>query len=322
MSAESVRLGLTAGDPAGIGPEIVVKLLADGTLAATPVRIFAEPALFTAECERQGVPVPAAEGPGPVLSPVDVGPVPSDFRPGSPSAFTGRVSAACVRSAARRALDGELDGIVTAPLSKSALRAAGEPYPGHTEMLADLAGASSVAMMFVAGDLRLALATIHVPLSEVAATLTAEGIVEVVRLVRECLGSRAGIRDPRIALLGLNPHAGEGGLFGDEEERILRPALEEASGRGWRMEGPYPADSYFLRHLGDHDGVVAMYHDQGLIPVKLLSEGRAVNVTLGLPFLRTSVDHGTAFDLAGSGRADPESLREALRLAARWTGGA
>lgn len=244
--------------------------------------------------------------------------VPSDFALGRPSAYTGRVAADCVEKAARLALAHRVDAIVTAPLAKSALVAAGVSYPGHTEFLAALAGGVPVAMMFVAGPLRLALATIHVPLADVPRLATPERVLETIRLVREGLARYAGQPDPRVAVLGLNPHAGEGGLFGREEIERIGPAIETARARGWKVEGPFPADSFFFRRAKDFDAVIALYHDQGLIPVKLLSEGKAVNVTLGLPFLRTSVDHGTAFDLAGKGVADPDSLVAAARLAAEW----
>jgi 4-hydroxythreonine-4-phosphate dehydrogenase len=307
-------LALTIGDPAGIGPEIVVKALSDRRLAdAARLRVFGEPTLFRRACERAEVPLPPD-----VLVPVDSGPVPADFREGASSAFGGRVAAGAVAAAARAALAGDVDAIVTAPLSKVSLAAAGVPHPGHTEYLAELAGVDSVAMMFVAGDLRLTLATIHVALRDVASRLTVPGLLETIRLTRDALVSYAGIADPRLAVLGLNPHASEEGRFGDEEARVLSPAIGRACTAGWRVSGPFPADSFFFRHRDEYDAIVAMYHDQGLIPVKLLGAGRAVNVTLGLPFLRTSVDHGTAFDIAGRGVASADSLLEAAHLAIRW----
>ena len=270
-------LAVTAGDPAGIGPEIVAKALAGGRLTELGrIVVHAEPSLFDEACRAAGVdPLPRAEAAPEALRPVFPGPVPGDFAPGTPSAFTGAVAAACVREAAAAALSGKADAVVTAPLAKSALRAAGVHHPGHTEMLAELAGGVPVAMMFVAAELRVTLATIHVPLAEVARHLTADGIREKIRLTGETLRGRAGIARPRIAVLGVNPHASEGGLFGDEEERIVAPAVASARAEGWDAEGPYPADSYFLRHGGDHDAVIAMYHDQGLIPVKMLARGRA-----------------------------------------------
>jgi 4-hydroxythreonine-4-phosphate dehydrogenase len=250
-----------------------------------------------------------ADGPWPRLVTVEAGAIPSSFSAGTPSAFSGAVAAASVRAAARAALARQVDAMVTAPLAKAALAAAGVPYPGHTEMLADLAGVDTVAMMFVADELRVTLATIHVALVEVAARLTRDKLVSAIRLTRECLVQRLRVTDPRIALLGLNPHAGEEGMFGTEETRTILPAMQVAQEKGWSVDGP----------RGEFDAVIAMYHDQGLIPVKLLSRGKAVNVTLGLPFLRTSVDHGTAFDIAGKGLASADSLVEAARLAAAWT---
>ncbi len=323
--AAPLTLAVTGGDPAGVGPEIIAKALADGRLSALGnIAVYAHPELFAIAAREAGLealPVldVGAEGPWPRLVAVASEPVPAGFALGVPDAFTGRVAAAAVRAAAGAALDRRVDAIVTAPLAKVALAAAGIRYPGHTEMLADLAGGASVAMMFVSGALRLTLATVHVPLADVSRRLDVATIVEKIRLTRDALIRRARIADPRIALLGVNPHAGEGGMFGDEERRIVAPAREAARAEGWRVEGPFPADSFFYRRLRDFDGVIAMYHDQGLIPVKLLSRGAAVNVTLGLPFLRTSVDHGTAFDIAGKGVASADSLVSAARLAAEWT---
>ncbi|MGQ0720368.1 MAG: 4-hydroxythreonine-4-phosphate dehydrogenase PdxA [Candidatus Eiseniibacteriota bacterium] len=316
------RLGLTAGDPAGIGSEIVVKALKSEAKPTAAYTVYAEPALFDAECDARGLARLPRGAPGSapaVLVPVGGGSVPADFAPGRPSAWTGRTAFESVQTAARDALAGRIDAMVTAPLAKSAFAMAGVPHPGHTELLAEIAGVPSVAMMFVAGDLRVTLVTIHVALAEVPRFVTEERVLETIRLTREGLIARAGIADPSIAVLGLNPHASEEGLFGDEEARRIAPAVAAAARRGWRVQGPFPADSFFFRQAGRHDAVLAMYHDQGLIPVKLLSGGRAVNVTLGLPFLRTSVDHGTAFDIAGRGVASEESLLAALTLAADWT---
>ncbi len=314
----------------------MARSLADGRLpAAGRIAVFAEPALFDAACAAAGLrPLPRwnAEGgfPAPdtvagpgrapaVLVPVTPAPVPTDFALGRPSAFTGRVAAACVERAAGAALAGWVDALVTAPLAKSARAAAGVPFPGHTEFLASLAGGARVAMMFVAGSLRLTLATIHVPLADVPRLVTPELLLETMRLTREALARHLALANPKLAVLGLNPHAGEGGLFGREEIENVAPAIAAARARDWAVDGPYPADSYFFRRAGDYDATIALYHDQGLIPVKLLSAGKAVNVTLGLPFLRTSVDHGTAFDRAGRGTADADSLVAAARLAAEWT---
>ncbi|MFN8178498.1 MAG: 4-hydroxythreonine-4-phosphate dehydrogenase PdxA [bacterium] len=325
MADRGPRLAVTAGDPAGIGPEICAKAIGDGRLPALGrVAVFAHAGLFDEACSAAGVaPLPrgaaGADGPWPRLVPVEAGKVPAAFTSGTPSAFSGAVAAASVRAAAGAALARQVDAVVTAPLAKAALAAAGVPYPGHTEMLADLAGVDTVAMMFVADELRVTLATIHVALADVSARLTRDKLLSAIRLTRECLVQRLRLADPRIALLGLNPHAGEEGMFGSEETRTILPAMQAAQEKGWSVDGPFPADSFFHRRRGEFDAVIAMYHDQGLIPVKLLSRGKAVNVTLGLPFLRTSVDHGTAFDIAGQGIASADSLVEAARLAAAWT---
>jgi 4-hydroxythreonine-4-phosphate dehydrogenase len=213
-----------------------------------------------------------------------------------------------------------VDAIVTAPLNKESLKAAGHPWPGHTEMLAEVAGSDDVAMLFVGGGLRVALVTIHRSLRSVPDAVTADEVQRVVRLVhRELPGLGAERR--RIALCGLNPHAGEAGRFGREEIDVLAPAVARLRAEGIDVAGPFPADSLFVRaSRGEFDAVIAQYHDQGLIPVKLVSFGHAVNVTLGLPFVRTSVDHGTGFDIVGTGSADAGSLLAAMELAATLVG--
>jgi 4-hydroxythreonine-4-phosphate dehydrogenase len=207
--------------------------------------------------------------------------------------------------------------MATAPVNKAAFARAGLPWKGHTDLLGNLTGAGQVAMMFWSEPLKVVLASVHVPLSHVASVITRTVIDNVIELAHREL-PRFDIPSPRLAMAGLNPHAGEDGLMGDEEQRVLRPAVEAARARGIAIEGPLPADTVFVRAVrGEFDAVIANYHDQGLIPVKLLAFGRAVNVTLGLPIIRTSVDHGTAFDIAGRGIADPSSMIEAVLLAAR-----
>lgn len=314
-----MRLAVTAGDPAGIGPEIVFGALRSPAWPAdVETVVFADPATFADTARRLGL-EDQSVGAKLRLEVVDGPPRPADFALGVPSAWTGRIAANSIERAARAALAGEVDAVVTAPISKTALQLAGVQHPGHTEMLQRIAGVPSVAMMFVSEDLRLTLATIHIALAEVPAALSVDGLREVFSLTRDTLRVRARIDEPRLAVLGLNPHAGEGGMFGREDLDVITPAVREAAARGWAVEGPFPADSFFLRHRADYDAVIAMYHDQGLIPVKLLGGGTAVNVTLGLPFLRTSVDHGTAFELAGKGTASPDSLVAAARLAVAWT---
>ena len=284
------KIAITVGDPAGIGPEIAA------SAAAHPdVRRLCEPVLY-------GPATPEALRP---------------YQPGIVSADAGRAAYEAIVQAVAAAQAGRVDAIATAPINKEAFAAAGLPWPGHTELLAHLTGATRVAMMFYADQLRVVLATVHIPLAAVPSALTRERMEEVVTLTAEEL-PRFGHPRARIAVAGLNPHAGEHGLFGGEEETVIRPAIEACRGRGIDVKGPFPADTIFLRAArGEFEAVVACYHDQGLIPVKMTAFGRAVNVTLGLPIVRTSVDHGTAFDIARRGTADPSSLIEAVKLAAR-----
>ena len=284
------RIAITLGDPAGIGPEIGVK-------AANDPRVLA------------------------VCQPVLYGPPSSEtFEAGRLSAAAGRAAYDAIERAVRDAMSGTVDGIATAPVNKLAFSHAGLPWKGHTDLLAHLTGAPKVAMMFWSEPLKVILATVHIPLSDVARTLTREVLEGVIDLSAAHL-PRFGIRAPRLAVAGINPHAGEDGLLGDDEERVVKPAVEAARLRGIDVRGPFPGDTVFHRAVqGEFDAVIASYHDQGLIPVKLLAFGRAVNVTIGLPIVRTSVDHGTAFDIAGRNVADPSSMIEAVVLAARLAG--
>ncbi len=280
------RVAVTVGDPAGIGPEIARKAADDPR-----VREACEPVLY--------------------------GPADGSFAPGVLSADAGRAAYDAICSAVRDAQAGVVQAVATAPVNKLAFARAGLPWKGHTDLLGHLTGSPRVAMMFWSEPLRVVLGTIHVPLAEVPAALTRETLDEIIRLTAREL-PRFGFPHPRLALAGLNPHAGEEGLLGDEEERVLAPAVRSAAADGVSIAGPFPADTLFVRAVrGEFDAVIACYHDQGLIPVKLLAFGRAVNVTLGLPIVRTSVDHGTAFDIAGKGVADPSSMVEAVLLAAR-----
>ena len=281
------RIAITAGDPAGIGPEIARK-------AAEDVRVLA------------------------VCEPVIYGPPPDvRFEPGRLSADAGRAAYDAIRAAVDDARRGEVAAIATAPVNKLAFAQAGLPWKGHTDLLGYLTESPRVAMMFWSEPLKVVLATVHIPLAEVPAALTRESVDELIDLVADEL-PHLGIMHPRIAVAGLNPHAGEDGLMGNEEQLVLRPAVEAAQRRRIDIDGPFPGDTVFVRaSRGEFDLVIACYHDQGLIPVKLLAFGRAVNVTLGLPIIRTSVDHGTAFDIAGKDVADPSSMIEATLLAAR-----
>jgi 4-hydroxythreonine-4-phosphate dehydrogenase len=304
------RLALTGGDPAGIGPEVLLKALADPGRPDAEWTVYAPASILEDRARRFGLSL-AAVG----VRVVDV-PLAGPCPPGLASANGGRAAAEAVLRAAADAKAGLVDGLVTAPLNKESLRAAGYPWPGHTEMLAEAAGTADVAMMFVGGGLRVVLLTIHRSLRSVPDAVTPAEVERVARLVHRDL-VRHGVGAPRIALCGLNPHAGEGGLFGDEEQRVLIPAVARLRSEGLDLAGPFPADSLFVRAVrGEFDAVLAGYHDQGLIPVKLLAFGHAVNVTIGLPFVRTSVDHGTGFDIVERGIADGGSMVEAMKLAA------
>jgi 4-hydroxythreonine-4-phosphate dehydrogenase len=303
------RLALTLGDPAGIGPEIVLKALASESCPAAEWVVYGSLAAVSERARRLKLPELASLAAGAV----DVAGTPVPL--GEVSAEAGRQAAEAVLAAAADAMAGRVRGMVTAPLHKESLRAAGHPWPGHTELLAEAAGVSDVAMLFVGGGLRVALLTIHRSLRSVPDALSRPEVERIVRLVDREL-PRLGAAGRRIAVCGLNPHAGEHGLFGREDEDVMRPAVDALRAAGLAVHGPLPADTAFVRAVqGEFDAVVAAYHDQGLVPVKLLAFGRAVNVTLGLPFVRTSVDHGTAFDIAGEGSADPGSLLAAMALA-------
>ena len=305
-----MRLALTLGDPAGIGPEVVLKALADSERPAASCVLYGPASALDDRARRFGLKSPGQLGAEVVDIPLE-GPVPL----GRTSVAGGKAAALAVLRAAEDAMTGQVDAIVTAPLNKESLHAAGYPWPGHTEMLAEAAGTPDVAMMFVGGTLRVALLTIHRALRTVPDAVTAGEVRRVVRLVHREL-PRFGSARARIAVCGLNPHAGEGGLFGTEERDVIGPAVASLRGEGIEVSGPFPADSLFVRaSRGEFDAVIAGYHDQGLIPVKLLAFGHAVNVTIGLPFVRTSVDHGTGFDIVEKGTAEGRSLVEAMKVA-------
>lgn len=310
--ARRSRLALTIGDPAGIGPEVVLRALAAPELPEVDVVVYGSASVLAERARLFGL---REVGVRVVDVPV-AGPIPL----GRTHPAAGRAAAESVLAAVRDALAGRVDGLVTAPLNKESLHAAGYPWPGHTEMLAEAAGTPDVAMMFVGGGLRVALLTIHRSLRSVADALTVDEIRRVVRLVAREL-PRFGAARGRIALCALNPHAGESGLFGTEEAAVLAPAILSLRADGLDVHGPFPADSLFVRaSRGEFDAVIACYHDQGLIPVKLAAFGHAVNVTIGLPFVRTSVDHGTGFDIVAKGIAEGGSLVEAVRVAATLCG--
>ena len=306
-SSRLPRIGITLGDPRGIGPEVTVGALRDSTLAAAAEYVLIGPEGIVAGEERLEAVGAWAAGDGP--------------------AAAGRLAGLAIARGADLALQGEIDALVTAPIDKAAFRAGGWPFPGHTEMLRDIAGAAEVAMMMAAettrlgAPLRVVLATTHMALRSVPDTLTSALLVRQTTLTRDALRSWWGIPLPRIALCALNPHASDDGLFGDEEARVYRPAISAIEDSGVAVVGPIPADTVFNRALaGEFDAVIAPYHDVGMAAFKTVSFGSGVNVTLGLPFPRTSPDHGTALDIAGSGVADASSMIEAIRLAIRLAG--
>ncbi|MGI3169736.1 4-hydroxythreonine-4-phosphate dehydrogenase PdxA [Pseudooceanicola sp. C21-150M6] len=313
-------LAVTLGDPAGIGPEIAARCIlapdAPDAIAIGQPQVLRRALDLVAPdvVIRLATPqTPRAPGEIRLLATEEAKPPPEM---GKVSAASGRAAYDAIARAIQLARTGAVAGIVTAPIHKAALAAAGVPYPGHTEMLADLGGATRVAMMLANDEIRTVLVTIHVSLRDAIAQADHAAQMTAIRLAHD--GCRAfGIRHPRVAVAGLNPHAGEDGLFGREEIEIIRPAIEAARQEGIDATGPWPGDTVFMQaRAGRFDVVVAQYHDQGLIPVKYMGLEKGVNITLGLPFVRTSPDHGTAFDIAGRGSADPASMMTALSMAA------
>jgi 4-hydroxythreonine-4-phosphate dehydrogenase len=320
-------LALTMGDPGGIGPEICVKALTSGQVTADVVVVGDRGALLQAieqlELEvavRAVEPETRAEPAAGTIDVVQVGRL-EHVPLGMVSAGAGQAAYDYIERAVRGIQAGDFRGMVTAPINKEALHLAGIPFPGHTEMLASLAGIEHVTMMLYNPELRVVLVSVHVALREAIESLTVESELRAIRAAAS-VGPAFGIERPRVAVAGLNPHAGEGGMFGDEEARIISPAIEQARGDGLDVSGPWPGDTVFMNaRAGEFDVVVAQYHDQGLIPVKYLGLDTGVNVTLGLPFVRTSVDHGTAFAIAGKGIASADSLIVAIDAADRFSTG-
>ena len=326
-SARLPLLGITMGDPAGIGPEVIAKAVASRELrnVCHPIVIGSFPvmertikalklrlkALRIDGHER----LPWREGTVAVLDPLEQ-PL-KRFTQGVAATATGAASVAFIKKGVELAQLGCIDGIVTAPINKEAINMAGCRHPGHTELLADLTHAKESGMMIIGGPLRIMFVTTHVAIKDLPSLLTRANIEKAIRLAQLALTQLFGIKRPRIGVAALNPHAGEHGLFGHEETRVILPAARSARAQGILASNPLPADTLFGKAAkGQYDGVVAMYHDQGLIPLKLVAFGTCVNVTVGLPIIRTSVDHGTAFDIVGKGIADPGSLIEAVKLAA------
>ena len=348
----ALPIAITMGDACGIGPEIVLKALAaigtDQPDLAARLVVYGDPSLLGRTARKLSLPLvitacdsashaaaalnaartdAAARSPHspitphPPTKPIPVAVVacsalPDDLPIGRIDARAGLAAHTAIVRASRDAIAGHIAAVVTAPIHKEAMRAAGIHHPGHTEILAELAGASDVRMMLANHELRTILVTIHVPLREAIEQITLASVADTIAIAHAGL-QKLGIAHPRIAVAGLNPHAGEGGLMGREEIEIIAPAIAQARAQGIDASGPWPGDTVFMRARGfrDFDVVVAMYHDQGLIPVKYLGIEQGVNITVGLPFIRTSVDHGTAFDIAGQGIADASSLRAAIDLA-------
>ncbi|WP_068668069.1 4-hydroxythreonine-4-phosphate dehydrogenase PdxA [Thermosulfurimonas dismutans] len=317
-----IRLGITMGCPAGIGPDVIVKAAKELRELSSPVIVLGDPQVLYERAKKMGLSFPFRKVSSPLearAGEISILPLSNlDIEPGRPSLDGFRAMVRYIKEGVSLCLEGQLSGLVTAPISKEGLQAVGEPYPGHTEMLAELTRTREYAMAFYGERLAVALVTIHLSLKAALTSLSIEKILRVTRLAYHFLKKDLGLEEPRLALSALNPHAGEGGLFGNEEKEILEPAVERARKEGLPLSGPYPADSLFFRAAtGEFDMVIALYHDQGLIPFKLLHFQDGVNLTLGLPIIRTSVDHGTAYDIAGTGKASPQSLIAAVRLAYR-----
>jgi len=319
-------IGITMGDPAGIGPEIIIKALSSKGIfnICRPV-IFGDQAILKLELKNDNTSFEILSSESIKNASFSSGTIPivpvSSLNPdhtgyGKPDKETGIAMAEYIKKATCCAMAGEIDAIVTAPISKKSLQNSGNDFPGHTEMLAHLTDTKEVAMMLAGSTLRVVLVTIHCALSEVASSLNPDRILRTITITNQNLKNYFQVKKPRIAVASLNPHAGENGLFGSEEKDIILPAINRAKDMGVNASGPYPSDTLFhSASKGNFDAVVCMYHDQGLIPLKLLHFEDGVNITLGLPIIRTSVDHGTAYDIAGQGIADPSSLISAVKTA-------
>jgi 4-hydroxythreonine-4-phosphate dehydrogenase len=319
-------IAITMGDPAGIGPEILLKTLKREEIyrVCRPL-VVGDADLLRRESKKIGAlsfhviaTLKEVAGRPGVVDVISVSTLKEDFCiPGKPTKECGKAMVDYILKAAELARRGQVPAMVTCPINKGLMHQAGYTFEGHTELLAYLTHAADYVMMLAGEKLRVALVTTHCALREVAQRLTKELIVKTVRITSQALEGYFAISRPRVAVAALNPHAGESGLFGREDLEIVQPAVEEVKKQGFMVEGPLPADTVFYHaHKGTYDAVVAMYHDQGLIPLKLLHFSDAVNITLGLPIVRTSVDHGTAYDIAGRGIADPSSLVAAIKMAA------
>ena len=319
-------IGITMGDPAGIGPEIILLSLSNPLIykICKPI-VMGDPKILKAAAKYTNSDLELNRAADPdkgmykygfidVINSSDLNP--ESFSLGQPTAATGRAMMDYITTAMDLALEKKIAAMVTCPINKSAMKMAGSKFSGHTEMLADRTGSDNFAMMLAGDRLRIVLVTIHIPLKKVPQIISTETILKTIKLTNKTLIERFGIKNPAIAVAGLNPHAGEGGMFGDEEERIISPAIKLSKNQGINISGPFPPDTVFYHAAnGDYHAVVCMYHDQGLIPFKLIHFTNGVNTTLGLPIIRTSVDHGTAYDIAGTGKADPGSLSAAITMA-------
>lgn len=323
-------IGITMGDPAGIGPEIIIKAILQNEINricrpvvigdAGVIKNILKICKLSGEIKRIEKPCGSPPGQGKIeiidLNNVDI----KKLKPGGPSKMCGTAAVEYIKKSAKLALSKEVDAITTAPINKEVINAAGFSYPGHTEMFAEISATKDFGLMMVGGGLKVILVSTHMALKDVPKHIKKNSILKTIRLAHKAMGY-FDKPNPRIAVAALNPHAGEGRLFGNEEWDEIMPAIIEVRGEGIDVSDPLPADTLFYKTKeGYYDIVVAMYHDQGLIPIKLLSFGRAVNVTIGLPFIRTSVDHGTAYDITGKDCADPGSLIEAVKLAVEMVG--
>ena len=322
-SLESLPIAITMGDACGIGPEIIAKLFADRAFLPTTL-VIGDEGILQRALRNLALPLTVKMIDSPeefetspnTIQLISISQLPQDLPFGQLDARAGKASYDYIRTSIDLALQKRIRAIVTAPINKEAMRLADIHYPGHTEILADFSGTKDFAMMLMNDDLRVILVTIHLSLRDAIEQVTLESELRTIRLAHMAM-TQLGIEKPRIAVAGLNPHAGEHGLFGPEDETIIRPAIQQAREEGIAASGPWPGDTVFMNaRKGQFDIVVAQYHDQGLIPVKYLGVDEGVNVTVGLPFVRTSVDHGTAFDIAGTGKASHASLRAAVKQAA------
>lgn len=322
-------LAITLGDPAGVGPEVALRALLRPRRLRCRTVLIGDLEATRACARRVGIDAPI-ESIGPdaierrtislnddlvVVQPKTAPLTAAQRKPGKPTRAGARVAYESIVTATHLAKRNVVDAICTAPVSKEWFARAGVAETGHTEILGELTGSSRVRMMMTVDELRVVLATIHLPIRKVADSIDTDGVAETIEITAEHLHRWWRIRKPRVAVAALNPHAGDGGVYGDEEARVIAPALRRLKRRGFDVTGPHPADTLFSALGPPADAIIAMYHDQGLVPIKQRDVHRAVNVTLGLPFVRTSPDHGTAYDLAGSGKADPSSMRAALELA-------